>query len=162
VKRSRRPARAAKGDEGQTTLLLLGYTLIALSLILTAASATSVHLARHRLLAVADAAALDAADAVDRYRFYAELGGAGPGPDQVVALTTESVRSSVVAYLAAAPDPSGIAGVTVAEPTGSPDGFTAQVTLTTVARLPFLGTVLGDRAAVPVTVTARARAAEAG
>jgi hypothetical protein len=159
VNRSRRPGQA---DEGQTTLLLLGYTLIALSLILTAASATSVHLARHRLLALADAAALDAADAVDRYRFYAELGGAGPGPDEVVALTTDSVRSSVSAYLSTDPAVPGLGDVTVVEPTGSPDGFTAQVTLSTRARLPFLAAVLGDRAQVPVTVTARARAAESG
>jgi len=157
VNRAGRPT-----DEGQTTLLLLGYTLIALSLILTAASATSVHLVRHRLLAVADAAALDAADAVDRYRFYAELGGAGPGPDEVVALTTDSVRSSVATYLVTAPVAPELGDVVVADPTGSPDGFTAQVTLSTWARLPFLAAVLGDRAEIPVTVSARARAAQSG
>lgn len=154
--------RRPPADEGQITLLLLGYALIGLALALTAASATSVHLARHRLLTIADGAALDAADALDRYRFYAELGGAGPGPDQVVALTAESVRTSVAAYLAATPAAATLDEVAVAQPTGSPDGFTAQVTLTTRARLPLLPAVLGARASVPVTVTARARARQVG
>jgi hypothetical protein len=154
--------RRSPADEGQITLLLLGYALICLALVLVAASATSVHLARHRLLTIADGAALDAAGALDRYRFYAELGGAGPGPDQVVALTAESVRTSVGAYLAATPAAATLGDVVVAEPTGSPDGFTAQVTLTTRARLPLLPAALRARASVPVTVTARARARQVG
>lgn len=149
-------------EDGQVTLLVLGYVLIALALILTAASATAVHLTRHRLMAVADGAALDAADALDRQRFYAELGGAGPGPNQVVALTTESVRASVVGYLAATPAAVSLGDVGIADPTGTPDGFTAQVTLVTRAHLPLLPAVLGDRGPVEVRVTARARAREVG
>jgi hypothetical protein len=154
--------RRPPSDEGQITLLLLGYALIGLALVLVAASATSVHLARHRLLTIADGAALDAAAALDRHRFYAELGGAGPGPDQVIALTAESVRTGVAAYLTATPAAAALGDVTVVEPTGSPDGFTAQVTLATRARLPLLPAVLGARVSVPVTVTARARARQVG
>lgn len=149
-------------EEGQIALLVIGYLVIVLALVLTAASATGVHLARHRLMAVADGAALDAADALDRQRFYAELGGAGPTSEQVVALTAESVRASVAGYLAAAPAAAELGDVTVGPGTGSPDGFTAQVTLVTRARLPLLPAVLGDRAAVTVTVTSRARARQTG
>jgi hypothetical protein len=151
-----------RDDGGQTTVLILGYAVVVLALILTVASATTVHLTRHRLLSVADGAALDAADALDNRRFYAELGGAGPGPDQVVALTAESVRTSVAGYLAASPAAAALGDVTVAAPTDTPDGFTAQVTLVTRARLPLLPALFGDRAAVDVTVTARARARQGG
>lgn len=154
--------RGPRPDDGQITLLLLGYAVIALALVLTVASATSVHLTRHRLLSLADGAALDAADALDRQRFYGELGGAGPGPDQVVALTTESVRSSVAGYLAAVPAAQAFGDVEVSAPTDSPDGFTAQVTLVSRAALPMLPGWLADRAGVTVQVTARARARQAG
>jgi hypothetical protein len=161
-----RPARgvvrARRGDDGQITVLVLGYALIVLALVFTAASATAVHLTRHRLMSLADGAALDAADALDRQRFYAELGGAGPGPDQVVALTGESVRTSVAGYLAAAPGAAALGGVVMGDPTDSPDGFTSQVTLVARARLPLLPVVLGDRAGITVRVTARARARQTG
>jgi hypothetical protein len=149
-------------DDGQITVLVLGYALVVLALVFTAASATAVHLARHRLMTLADGAALDAADALDRRRFYAELGGAGPGPDQVVALTAESVRTSVTGYLAAAPVDAGPGDVAMGEPTDSPDGFTAQVTLVTRTRLPLMPAFLGDHAEITVRVTARARARQVG
>lgn len=142
-------------------MLLLGYALVVLALVLTAASVSSVHLTRHRLLAVADGAALDAADALDRQRYYAVLGGAGPGSDRVVALTDASVRASVLDYLSAAPA-TAQGEIAVGDGTGSPDGFTAQVTLVTRARLPLLPAVLGSRAELTVRVTARARAHRTG
>jgi hypothetical protein len=154
---ARRRRGGPRDDEGQVTLLLIGYAVLVLAVILTAASATAVHLTRHRLMGVADGAALDAADALDRHRFYVEVGGAGPGPDQVVALSAESVHSSVTGYLAALPPAGGLDAVAVGDPTGTPDGFTAEVTLVTVAQLPVLPALLGDRARVTVRVTARAR-----
>ena len=149
------------GDEGQISLLLVGYLMIVLLVVFTAVSATAVHLARHRLLSVADGAALDAADALDGRRFYAEVGGAGPGPDRAVSLSAASVRSSVTAYLAAAPDVEGLGGVRPVEPTGSPDGSTAEVTLETTVRLPLVSVLIGD-GPLTVRVTARARARQTG
>jgi hypothetical protein len=167
VTRSRRdrqdPRQDPRQDQGQITLLVLVYALIVLAVLFTAASATAVHLARHRLLAVADGAALDAANALDRQRFYAEVGGAGPAPDRVISLSAASVQASVQAYLLASPQAGHLDQAVVAEPTGSPDGSTAEVTLTTVARVPLLSTVTGDRAGgVTVRVTARARARQLG
>jgi hypothetical protein len=150
-----------RDDRGQITVLLLGYALIVMAVLFTAASATAVHLARHRLLSLADGAALDAADALDRRRFYAEVGGAGPAPDRVVSLSAESVRSSVAAHLAAGNADVG-SGVRIGTPTGSPDGSTAEVTLVTTVRLPLVSAILGRRGGVPVRVTARARAHQLG
>lgn len=152
-------AEVRRPEQGQVTLLVLVYAMIVLAVLFTAASATAVHLARHRLLAVADAAALDAANALDRQRFYAEVGGAGPTPDRVISLSATSVQASVQAYLLASPTAGRLDQVSAAEPTGSPDGSTAEVTLTTVVRVPLLSAVTGSRAGgVTVEVTARARA----
>ena len=152
-----------RDDQGQVTLLVLVYALIALGLVTVVVSASAVHLGRHRLLSVADAAALDAADALDRPGFYG-AGGRPGGPrtgERVVRLSDESVRQSVRAYLADSGADARFTRLTVADPTGTPDGATAEVTLTAVVRLPMVGAVLAPwRDGVPVTVTARARAVQ--
>jgi hypothetical protein len=151
-------AATARADGGQISVLLLGYALIVLAVVLTAASATAVHLARHRLLAVADAAALDAADALDRKRFYAEVGGAGAAPDRVVSLSAASVRASVLASLAEDRDTAGLDDVRMGVPTGTPDGSTAEVTLVSTVRLPLISALLDQGSGLTVEVTSRARA----
>jgi hypothetical protein len=152
-------------------LLIIGYCVIALLLVTVVAAATSVHLTRHRLLAVADGAALDAADAVDDRRYFRLLAGSPDPPSgqgapvptrgaEPVPLTDASVRRSVTSYLSVAaagqpfPAPAVLAG------TGTPDGVTAQVRLSTIARIPVLSSVLRPwSGGIRVTVTARARAA---
>jgi hypothetical protein len=143
-------------------LLVVVYTLISFSLVTVVVSASAVHLARHRLLSVADAAALDAADALDRPGFYGSADRpAGPGTgDRVVPLSDASVRDSVRAYLADSGAAGRFTGLAVAGPTGTPDGSTAEVTLTAVVRLPMVGAVLAPWTdGVPIRVTAHARAA---
>lgn len=158
VLRGRRPGR--RDDRGQVTLLILGYTLIAFAVATVVAGASAVHLGRHRLLAVADAAALDAADALDRQGFYGPTaaGPAGTGPTPVVRLSDATVRDSVRRYLADVGAEQRFRSLDVADPTGSPDGTTAEVTLTAVVPLPLVGAVLARWAdGVPIRVTARAR-----
>jgi hypothetical protein len=144
------------------TLLIIIYALIAFSLVTVVVGICAVHLARHRLLAVADAAALDAADALDRPGFYGAGGqpaGAGPG-EHAVRLSDASVRDSVRSYLAGTDLRSRFPELEVVEPTGTPDGATAEVTLTTVVRLPLVSAVLAPWSdGVRLTVTSRARAA---
>jgi hypothetical protein len=167
------PRRKQTDDEGQVMLLILGYGVVVLLLVTVVAAATSVHLTRHRLMGLADAAALDAADAIDAERFY--TGGAASGPStpertqegtqepgaapDPVPLSDASVRASVSGYLAVAAPLQPFPTPQVGPGTGTPDGTTAQVTLTTTARIPLVSSVLRPWAdGVRITVTARARA----
>jgi hypothetical protein len=141
--------------------LIIIYTLIAFSLVTVVVGASAVHLGRHRLLSVADAAALDAADALDRPGFYGAAGQpAGPGAgERVVPLSDASVRESVHRYLRDVGSEQRLPGLAATDPTGSPDGSTAEVTLTAVIPLPLVGAVLAPWSdGVPIRVTAHARA----
>jgi len=141
-------------DDGQVLLLVLVYALIAVALLTVVASASSIHLERKRLLALADAAALDAADAVDVDAFYRE----GTHPGSGVPLTDASVRASVDRYVGLTGAAARFERFAVAPTTGTPDGETAEVTFLSVARPPMLGSVLEPfSGGVPLRVTARAR-----
>lgn len=159
--RCRGRCRGGDPDSGQVTLLVLVYALIAFALVSVVAGVSAVHLGRHRLLAVADAAALDAADALDRQLYYTgerAAGGPGEAPSAIV-LTDASVRSSVRDYLRSSGAGERLHRLRVAEPTGTPDGVTAEVTLVAVVRLPMVSAVLAPwSGGVPVRVTSRARA----
>lgn len=159
-------------DEGQVLLLVIVYSLVAFSLVTVVVGISAVHLGRHRLLAVADAAALDAADALDRPGFY-RAGGVPAGPEtgagtgtgggthtRIVRLSDVSVRDSVHRYLQDAEVGQRFTGLAVADPTGTPDGTTAEVTLTAVIRLPLVGAVLAPwSGGIRIRVTSHARAA---
>lgn len=163
--------RLLRGDEGRITILVLGYFVVIAVLLGVVVGVASVQTERQRLFAVADAAALDAADAlaVDAY-FRDGLGvdgapgaaAAGAGAGAVaVPLTDASVRASVEAYLGAVGAAGRFEGLTVSALTGTPDGSTAQVVLSAVATPAMLPRVVDERAGgVPITVTARARASE--
>jgi hypothetical protein len=150
-------ASSERPDDGRILLLVLVYVAVCAGLVLVVTSAAAVHLARHRLQSVADAAALDAADALDAARFYGE--GAG-GPTRPVPVADATVRDSVTAYLATAGTGERLAGLAVGPSTGTADGVTAEVALTATVPVPLVGALLdGWSQGVPVAVTARARAA---
>ncbi len=162
-------------------LLILVDALVAIALITVVVSATAVHLARHRLQSVADGAALDAADALDRIGYYGAVpatppgavagagAGAGsaatPAPAPVgavslppVPVSAATVQQSVDAYLAANPATSAFDSLQVVAPTGTSDGRTAQVSLATTVQLPLVGVILQPWAGgIPIQVTASAR-----
>lgn len=152
--------RAGGGPEdGQIMLLTMAFGALALALVLVVASASAVHIERKRLLGLADAVAAAAADAVDEGVYYrTQVSGASP---TTVPLTDASVDAAVADFLAAAPRPltGEFERLRVAEPTGTPDGATAQVTLTALARPPMVPWVLApwsDGITLRVTSTARA------
>ena len=64
-------------DDGQLTVLVIGYCFIAAVLIIVGVDVSKVFLARRALASVADAAALAAAQAADRAALYAGAGGCG-------------------------------------------------------------------------------------
>jgi hypothetical protein len=95
----------ASGDTGQTTVLTLGFLVVALLLVTVVVSATGVHLDRKRLLATADAVALEAADALPSEVYFDADGSvrAGAGEGQIP-LTDAAVEAAVATYLAENPD----------------------------------------------------------
>jgi len=153
--RRRLPGRL-RDDDGQIMLLSIAYGLVALALVLVVVSVSAIYLERKRLLALADAVAADAADAIAEDAYF---GGDRPdGP--ALPLTDDSVRQEVQEYLAAAPQ--GVVdfeGLAVGELTGTPDGTTAQVTLSAVVRPPVVTWAIAPwRDGFVVTVTASAEA----
>lgn len=150
-------------DDGQILPIVIAYALLAFSLVIVVVDITAVHLQRQRLFSLTDAAALDAADALDRSRFYAtgteDGDSADAGPASPVPLTDQTVRSSAERFLVVAAPLARIGGTVVDEPTGTPDGVTAEVTLTGTARLPLFSFAVAKwSGGVPIRVTARARA----
>ena len=149
---SRPLAVRAGRDDGQVALLILVYALIALSLVAVVVDATAVHLARTQLLDAADAAALDAADAVDEEAVYAG------GLAAAVPLTSASVRDQAATYLSSYAAPSHLDDVVLGARTGSPDGASATVELRGRVRLPIGGAVMATwRGGILVTVASTAR-----
>lgn len=65
----------SKGEDGQLTLLIIGFVAIAATLIVIGVDVSKVFLARRALSSVADSAALAAAEAVDKDAIYTGHGG---------------------------------------------------------------------------------------
>ena len=84
-------------EEGQTTLLLVGFFLVAVLLVVVVVDASAAYLRRQQLDALADGAALAAADAIAAERIY--LGGlgerAGIDPERPGARWQSYLRRSV-------------------------------------------------------------------
>lgn len=150
--------RVVPGDDGQVALLVLGYAVLALAVVLVFTAASAVHLERKRLWALADAAAVGAADAVDREAYY----GGGSSLATGVPLTDDGVRSAVLDHLRTSGAGAGFAHLRVGPATGTPDGRTAQVQLVATAEVPVIGLLPGTsatRGPLQISVTSRARTA---
>ena len=125
-----------RDDDGQIALLVLVYTLIALSLVAVAVDATAVHLARTQLLDAADAAALDAADALDEGAVYVS------GLSTDLPLSNATVRAQATRYLSSYDAPARLDQVELGAGTGSTDGASASVELSGRVRLPIAASVV--------------------
>ena len=135
-------------DEGSTLPLILVFLLVAAGLVVVAAGATALHLERLRLLAVADGAALAAAESFP-------LADARVEDDAVVPrLEPGEVRDAVDGYLADA-DPGRFDDLTVVQATTS-DHRDAVVVLRSTWRPPIAGDLLPM--SFPVVVRSQARA----
>lgn len=117
IARARRHARrrsVGADDEGSVLILTLGYGVLAIAVILVCTAATSLYLAQKQLDAVADAAALAAADG-----FALSIVGGEP----VATLTDTGVRSEAAAMIGQIGDDARL--VTAS----TPDGVSARVTV---------------------------------
>lgn len=111
------------GDDGQLTLLIIGFVAIAAMLIVVGVDASKVFLARRALSSAADAAALAASQAVDKDAIYAGIGGGCGGllpldPDEAgrrAALAVDDESAGLRGTFATLDDPQTVvAGDTVA------------------------------------------------
>lgn len=136
-------------------ILSLGFGVVAILLVLVVTAATGVHLDRKRLLAVADLAALSAADQVSTTYFGEAQSRASGG----IPLTDASVRAAVEEYVSDHPEPAARwDGVRVLEAT-TPDGRSAVVRLGAVTRPPLVTWVLAPWSdGIELVVEASARA----
>lgn len=150
--RTRLRPHSEQPERGQISLLILGFTIIALTLIIGAVDVTAVQLARARLLDAADGAALEASDALDNSAAY------DGGLRASIAVSDASVRQSAAQYLAVAPRPHGISSWVLTDGTGSPDGQTAVIRLQGTADIPIAASVVAAfGGSVNITVESRAR-----
>lgn len=127
--RSLRPRPQSDPEAGNTLLLSVILTAVAIALVLTFASITQMHIERKRLLALADAAALHAASALDEEAYYTT-----PGADLI--LTDTTVHSAVETFLSDVPSSQHdrLHRLMIVSPTGAIGGDTAEVTLSAFIR----------------------------
>lgn len=141
-----------RDDRGQLSILILGLTVIAMTLVIGGLAVTSVQISRMQLLDAADSAALEATDEGAERIYETGLGTTLP-------LTDDVVQRSASEHLASRDRPHRLEGWQVVEGTGSPDGRTAVVRLRGEADLPLIGGLLESMGgSVTVTVESRARA----
>lgn len=139
-------------EDGQVSVLLIGMVAVALTIIFSVVGVTAVQLSRIQLLDAADAAALDASDALSTDQVYA--GGLGDG----IPVTDATVAEAAAQHLARRDRPGRLQDWAVASGTGTPDGRTAVVTLSGTAQIPVVTPVLSAfGGGVTITVTSTAR-----
>lgn len=149
-------------------LPVLGATLLVALLLSVVVDATRVFLAQRALSALADGAALSAADALDEAAFYSRAGSgpdSGPGSGRSAALgqggplplDAAAAQDAGARHLAEAGAQARFASFTAVTQLGA-DGTTVSVTCSAVVRLPVLTAVNAAYAdGYPVAVTASAR-----
>ena len=136
----RRTASADSDDAGSVLILTLGYGVLAIAVILVCTAATSLYLAQKQLDAVADAAALAAADGFD----LSVVDG-----EPVAALTDAVVEREATAMIAE------IGGDTQLVSASTPDGTSARVTVAGTWHPPILTVFVPDGLALEATATSR-------
>lgn len=140
-------------EAGQIGLLALGYLVIVLSLLVVVVDIGAVHLARTRVQDVADAVALDVADAVDEAALYRD------GVDDVLPVDGPAALEAARQALRRQPRPASIAQWEIGDRTGAaPDGGVVVAVRATIRPPLTGGLVAATGADVTVGATARAQA----
>lgn len=112
-------------DAGTIGILTLGFSVLALVLILVVSAATAVHLSRMRLTHLADELAQDAADSVDSGSYYAAGRNSGD-----IHLSRAAMIAAVEGHMSQR-GTDGLEGVRLVA-VDSPDSATARVTVSVV------------------------------
>jgi uncharacterized membrane protein len=127
-------------DEGSVLILTLGYAVLAIVAIFVCVDATSLYLAQKRVDALADAAALAAADG---FELTIEAG------EPVARLTTAGVREQAEAIVGEVGGGAALVSAT------TPDGVSARVTVADSWHPPILTLFVPDGVALEATATSR-------
>lgn len=141
-----------RDDEGQITVLSIGFAVVAIALVFVVVSVSALYLERKTLQAVADMIAVDAASEISD-SYYRD-------PSGTITLTDRGVRATAANYLDAYGEGMGVGGARLADATGSPDGRTAVVTLTMRVDVILIPALVSLPSAVEISATSRARAGD--
>lgn len=142
----------ARREDGQITVLIIGYVLLSLLVIAVVTAASAVYIEHKKLLSAADGAALSAADTFSVSSIRTGTGGGKPSP----ALDSGSVSAAAAGYLERSGALARFTGLGVDPATGAPDSRTARVVLTAVVHPPIVNFLVP--AGIPIVATAEARA----
>ena len=123
-----------RGEEGQLTLLIIGFVAIAAVLVIVGIDASKVFLARRALSSAADAAAVAASQAVDKDAIYSGTGGGCGGllplsPDEAAQRAALAVDDQTASLRGTFTD--------LDEPQTTVDGDTVAVHLSGRVAVPF-------------------------
>jgi uncharacterized membrane protein len=132
-------------------VMIIGYVLIALLVVTVVIGISSVYLEHKRLLSLADGASLAAADSYT----LGEVAGENGSPSAV--LSPARVRSVAADFVARSPSSARFDGLAVTGATGSTDGSTAVVVLSSVAHPPVVNFLVPEGIRIEATSTARSR-----
>jgi uncharacterized membrane protein len=151
VSRPTEPAELNPSESGQTLLLTVGLTLVAVLLVAVVVNVSRVFLADRALAAAADSAATAGAAAVDESTVYRD------GLAAALPLDPAAVTEEVAAYVELAGLSRRFDAFRVVE--AGTDGTTVTVRLAARVDLPFAGLFSrGQGDGYPLDVTARTRA----
>jgi uncharacterized membrane protein len=132
-------------ESGQTSLLIVGFFVVAVLLVVVVVDASAAYLRRQELDALADGAALAAADAVREELVYTE------GLGETAQLDPVAARQQVAGYLRGVGAHGRYAGLRYTVSAG-PDSV--EVRVTTPLKLPFAPPGWAERTEVTGTAVA--------
>jgi hypothetical protein len=137
--------RPAAAEDGQTTVLVVGLTVVCLLLATVILAVTAVNIEARRLLSAADGATMAAADS---YRIEADH-------DNAPVLTSAQASAAVSEYLSAADAYGRFDGLSVQYVSVTDGGRTVEVELTATAHPPVVNWVVPDGVTVTATSSSR-------
>ena len=140
------------GEEGQTTVLMVGLCAVCLLLATVILAATTVNLEARRLLSVADGATLAAADS---FTMSLDQGTETGDPGTAPVLEDAAAAQAVAGYLAAAGAHERFEGLAVRSVTVGDGGRTVEVELTAVAQPPVVNWIVPSGVTVVATSSSR-------
>ncbi|WP_417510532.1 pilus assembly protein TadG-related protein [Microbacterium sp.] len=134
------PSEVGSGEEGSILPLLLGYVILAITVVFVCTCATDLYIAQKRLDSLADAAALAGADG-----FTLVVEGEGVRAE----LTDGGVRDQAVAIVDAMASGAQLVSAS------APDGVSAQVTVAASWHPPVISAFVPDGVLLEATATSR-------